>query len=163
MHKGDSSNSRVPGGAGRRNSADAAARRSHADRVFFRAPLGFPREGTVGVLWGVLHEVLMTTAAVEGSRHLAVTRSPKAPQAQKPLLPGQCRLLPGLSTDKEGAVVTACDLRLFQLSGRWMQEGGIWPRKEDQVQKSSCPPRGTWCVLVGTKLPSPTPAAPTCN
>lgn len=163
MHKGDSSNFRVPRGAGRRNSADAAAQRSHADKVFFRAPLGFPREGTVGVLWGILHEVLMTTAAVEGSRRPAVTRSPRAPQAQKPPPPGQCRLLPGLSTDKEGVVVTACDLWLLQLPGRWMQEGGVWPRKEDQVQKSSCPPRGTWYIMGDTKHPSPTAVAPTRN
>lgn len=79
----DSSNLCAPRGPGRRNCKCHS--REKTRRVFFRAPLGFPREGTVRVLRNVLHEVLITVAALEGS-------SPRAPPAQRPPLLGQHQL-----------------------------------------------------------------------
>lgn len=63
-------------------------------------------------------------AAVEGS-------SPRAPPAWGPHLPGQHRLLPGLTMAEQGTGVNTGDLWLLCPSGRWVQDGGVWPRKEE--------------------------------
>lgn len=111
-------------GAGRRNNADATAQSRH--RVFFRAPQGFPGEGTARGLWSISREVLitMTTAAVEGS-------SPKAPLAQGSSLLGQHWLRPGLTMDEQWIEVNTSDLWLLHLSGGQVQDGGVWPRNKE--------------------------------